>query len=152
IQVTPAGPFVTYNFGINLAPGTTTSPTFGMVNGTCIVPENPDHSVPSFYVVSMRTYKQGVHTFVKDGTPTTGTMVFDSTSWDQPGARNWNSTPFFPFTTGMLTYQCEYLNPNNRTIVDGDSPATDEMCMTVGYYFPAVGGTGHLCLDSGLAY
>jgi hypothetical protein len=147
IQVTPAGPFVTYNDQINIGPGTPALPTQGMVRGTCDF-RTIGGGPLKFYNISTHTHKQGVHTFVSDG----ATTVFDSTSWDHPGIRTWNAAPFFSFSTGALTYQCEYLNPNNRTITAGNSAATDEMCMVVGYYFPAPGGAGHLCWDEGMVY
>jgi hypothetical protein len=146
VQVTPAAPYVTYNLSIQLDPGTPVNPTPGMVNGICSIPKNADQSVPKFYVMSTHSHKQSVHTFVKDG----ATTVFDSTSWEHPGAMTWSTTPFFTFTSGALTYQCEYMNPNNRTIKTGDSAATDEMCMAIGYYFPAPSGVGHLCLNSSM--
>jgi hypothetical protein len=146
VQVTPAAPYVTYNLSIHLDPGSMQNPTPGMVNGNCPIPANADHTQPKFYVMSTHSHKQSVHTFVKDG----ATMVFDSTSWDHPGATAWNASPFFTFSSGKLSYQCEYMNPTNRTIITGDSAATDEMCMAIGYYFPAPGGIGHLCLNSSM--
>jgi hypothetical protein len=95
--------------------------------------------------MTTHSHKQSVHTFVKDG----ATTVFDSRNWDHPGAVTWSGEPFYTFTSGTLTYQCEYKNPNNYRIQTGDSAATAEMCMAVGYYFPAVGGKGHLCLTNG---
>jgi hypothetical protein len=138
VRVTPAAPFVTYNTMINLQPASA-----GMVNGNCTV--SPD---AKFYVMTTHTHKQGVHTFVKDG----ALKVFDSTDWEHPGEQPWNAPPFFSFTSGKLTYQCEYMNPTNRLILTGDSAATDEMCMAIGYFFPAVGGKGHLCIDSNMLY
>lgn len=142
-RVTAAAPFVTYNTKINLQPGSAVAPKPGMVNGSCTV--SPD---AKFYVMSTHTHKQSVHTFVKDGAAT----VFDSTSWEHPGEQTWNAPPFFSFASGKLTYQCEYMNPTNRLILTGDSAATDEMCMAIGYFFPAVGGKGHLCIDSNMLY
>jgi len=144
VQVTPAAPFVTFNTRIDLQPATSSlTPTTGMVNGNCNIASDA-----KFYVMSTHTHKQGVHTFVMDG----ATTVFDSTSWEHPGAKTWDTAPFYSFTSGKLTYQCEYLNPNNYGIRTGDSAVTDEMCMAIGYYFPAVGGTGHFCLNSSMVY
>ena len=143
VQVTPAAPFVTYNTTIDLSPGTSLSPSPGMVNGNCNVA-----AASKFYIMSTHTHKQGVHTFVKDGAAT----VFDSIDWEHPGEKTWPASPFFSFTSGKLTYQCEYMNTANRRIITGDSAATDEMCMAIGYYFPAPAGTGHFCLNSQLVY
>ncbi|TMQ05868.1 MAG: hypothetical protein E6J91_39495 [Deltaproteobacteria bacterium] len=148
-QVTPAGPFVTFYRGIDLAPGSPTIPTPGMVSGTCPVPnDTTTGKSPRFYVMTTHTHKQGVHSFIKDGPST----VFDTTSWEHPGAATWDAAPFYSFTSGTLFYQCEYSNPNNYRIQTGDSAATDEMCMAVGYYFPATDGKGHFCLNSLMVY
>jgi hypothetical protein len=149
VQITPAGPFVTFNTRIDLAPGSPASPTQGMVNGTCDMLTDPGTGKsPRFYVMTTHTHKQGIHSFVKDG----NTAIFDTTSWEHPGATTWSETPFYAFTSGKLFYQCEYLNPTNMRIVTGDSASTDEMCMAVGYYFPATDGTGHFCLNSLMVY
>lgn len=140
VQVTPAGPFVTLNTQIDLAPAVNSvTPSTGMVNGNCNVSNSA-----KFYVMTTYTHKQGVHTFIKDG----ATTVFDSVNWEHPGTRNWNSPPFYSFTSGKLTYQCEYVNPNGYRIQYGDDTTMDEMCMAIGYYFPDDTGTGHFCLNS----
>ena len=57
--------------------------------------------------------------------------------------------PFYTFTSGTLTYECTYTNNGdnaNSTIVSGPSAQTNEMCMGVGYFFPATGP--RFCLNS----
>jgi hypothetical protein len=153
VQITPAGPFVTFNRRIDLAPGSPANPTTGMVNGTCDMLNDSTGAPPKFYVMSTHTHKQGVHAFVNDGAVHDSTSaVFNTTNWEHPGTVNWDTPPFYTFTSGKLSYQCEYSNPNNYRIQTGDSAATDEMCMAVGYYFPATGGTGHFCLNSLMLY
>jgi hypothetical protein len=148
VQVTQAAPFVTYNTAINLAPGSKVTPKPGMVNGSCTV--SPD---AKFYVVSTHTHKQGVGTFIQDGAINpAGPKVFESTSWEHPGEKAWSTAPFYSFASGKLSYQCDYMNPNNYSIQDGDSADTEEMCMAIGYYFPATSSAGHLCLDSYMLY
>ena len=146
VQFTPAGPFVTFNRRIDLPPGSPANPTKGMVNGTCDIPTSG--GAPKFYVMTTHTHKQGIHSFVKDG----DAMVFETSSWEHPGARNWNTPPFYTFASGKITYQCEYVNPNTYRIQTGDSAATEEMCMAVGYYFPAADSKGHFCLNSLMVY
>jgi len=138
VQVTQAAPFFTLSTMINL-PAAAPNPTMGMVNGDCDVASDA-----KFFLMTTYTHKQGVHTFVKDG----ATTVFDSRNWELPGAQRWSTTPFFSFASGKLTYQCEYVNPNSYRIKYGDSVTTQEMCMAMGYYFPATDSTGHMCLDS----
>jgi len=140
VQVTQAAPFVTFNNKIDLLPAASAlSPTTGMVSGNCNIATDA-----KFSIVSTHTHKQGVHTFIKDG----ATTVFDNTSWDHPMPRTWTTAPFYSFTSGKLTYQCEYANPNGYRIQTGDNATTDEMCMAIGYYFPSAGGDGHFCLNS----
>ncbi|HEU4730334.1 MAG TPA: hypothetical protein VFT22_20695 [Kofleriaceae bacterium] len=139
IAVTPAGSFYTYNDKILVPSGSATAPTTGMVTGSCEVPASA-----KFYLLSTHTHKQGVHTTVADA----ATTVFDSTSWDHPGAASWPGSPFYTFTSGKLSYQCQYVNPNNYQIVSGDDPTSEETCMAVGYFFPSPGGLGKFCLDS----
>jgi hypothetical protein len=151
VQVIQAAPYVTYNYRILIQPGSPTAPTPGASGATCSVPLS-NGKPPKFFIMTTHTHKQGVHTYVKDG----DTMVFDSRSWEHPGATTWDTTPFYTFTSGSLTYHCDYLNPNAYSIMSGDSAATDEMCMAIGYYFPAVvpttGPTGHFCVDGGMVY
>jgi hypothetical protein len=146
VLTTPAGPFVTYNDHITIGPGTPANPTPGMISGTCDF--HTTAGPITFYAMTTHTHKQGVHAFVTDGPA----MVVDNTSWDHPRTRIWTAAPFFAFSTSALSYQCDYLNPNNRTIGTGSNPTTDEVCMVVGYYFPAPGGAGHLCWDDGMLY
>lgn len=150
VEVTPAAPFIALNLEIMVKPGSTTTPSTGMVNGTCSIPP-PDPSDPSgkplrFFGITTYTHKQGVHTFVKDG----ATTIFESTNWEHPGTTT--SPPFYSFQSNKLTYQCEYSNGNAYTIVTGDDVTMQEMCMAVGYFFPAPDGYGHFCVDSTMLY
>ncbi len=65
-------------------------------------------------------------------------MVFESTDWEHPGAKNFSAPTFYTFASNNLTYECTYNNPTNRTIRYGNNVTTDEMCMAIGYFFPAV--------------
>lgn len=146
VQVTPAAPFMTLNLEIMVKPGSTTTPTMGMVNGNCSIPPDPSGKPIQFFGITTYTHKQGVHTFVMDG----ANKVFDSTNWEHPGTTS--SPPFTTFQSGTLSYQCEYLNGNAYTIITGDDVTMQEMCMAIGYFFPAPDGTGHFCVDSSMLY
>jgi len=117
---TPAAAYVTYNTNINVPANST-----GMAQGTCTVPAGA-----KFFQLSTHAHKHATLTRVTDG----GSMVFESMEWEHPGARLWTAAPFFSFA-GPLTYRCEYNNTTNQPVREGDSAATDEMCMAVGYYF-----------------
>jgi hypothetical protein len=141
VQVTPAGSFYTYSTKIDLGPGSAAMPTKGTVTGSCDVAAGS-----KFYLVSAHTHKQGVHMFVKDDAAT----VFDTVSWEHPLPVTWASSPFYTFASGKLSWQCDYVNPNNYRIEFGDNAATAEICMAVGYFFPSPGGAGAFCLDSAM--
>jgi hypothetical protein len=135
--ITQAAPFVTYNTQISIPAGSAAAPSTASAGGTCNVPSDA-----KFYVMSTHLHKQGVHTQVTDG----AAMVFESNDWEHPGAHDWDASPFYTFASGKLTYKCDYSNPNPYAIHTGNSAATDEMCMAVGYFFP--GTTAKLCLNS----
>jgi len=145
IAVTLAAPYVTYDPGVHLDPAPTPAmPTADTVSGNCSV-----DPAAKFFSISVHTFKQATHTFVKDK----DTVVFDNVNWQTPRPASWNTTPFFSFASQKISYQCEYTNPNSYSISTGDRAATDEMCVTVGYYFPVEESPDHFsagqyCLNS----
>jgi copper type II ascorbate-dependent monooxygenase-like protein len=148
VQVTYAAPFVALSMGnmrVMVSPGSATSPAMGVVNGNCAIPSGEPLR---FFGITTYTHKQGVHTFVKDG----ATTVFDSSNWEHPGTTRWPAPPFYTFHGNALTYQCDYRNRNSYTIYTGDSTTAEEMCMAIGFFFPAAGGSGHFCVDSAMLY
>lgn len=148
VQVTPAAPFVTLNLDIKIGPGSATMPTTATVSGNCPMPLDAAGDPLKFFAVTTNTHKQGVYTAVMDGAKT----VFQSSDWQAPGSASWSTSPFYTFSSGALSYQCKYSNSNDYTIMTGDNAATDEMCMAIGYFFPAPDGKGHLCLNSAMAF
>ena len=128
-QYTPTAAYITYNANINIP-----KDTAGVEETeTCNVPQNV-----KFWTVSTHSHKQSVMTEIKDGQ----NMVFHSEgadAWEHPGAKTWDTTPFYTFASNKLTYTCRYDNvgPNTMPIEDGPSAQVDEMCMATGYMFPA---------------
>ena len=141
VQATAVAPFATYHTGINmLAAPSPAMPTTAMVNGNCDV-----EAGAKFFAISAHTNSRGVHTFIKDG----NTTVFDNVDWQNPEQTVWATTPFFSFSSGKLSYQCEYANPSGSRVETGDA-ANNEMCVAVGFYFPATDPSGHVCLNSAM--
>ena len=129
---TPAAAFVTYRAGFTIGGNAT-----GETGGSCAVPPGS-----KFFLMSTHVHKRGTLTRVTDGT----TMVFESTDWEHPGSQRWMAEPFFQFASNKLTYHCEYDNRGNPNPVrEGSSAATNEMCMAVGYFFPAT--TPKFCVN-----
>lgn len=147
VQVTLAAPFTTFNLNISIMPGSQAQPATGMVNGSCPVPLDPSGKPLRFFGMTSHTFKQGTRAFVMDGVD----MVLDTTNWEHPATSSWPVMPFYTFKSGTLFYQCEYSNPTDRTIRTGDNATQDELCMTIGYFFPAPAG-GHFCVNSGMVY
>lgn len=137
---TPAAAYVTYNTEINIPPGQTSS-----VQGSCSVPAGT-----KFFTLSTHAHKRATLTRITDGSE----MVFESTNWEHPGARKWDASPYYTFAQNQLTYRCEYDNRTGdtagMTVREGDSAATDEMCMAVGYYFidGATSARSRFCVNS----
>ncbi|MEZ4400777.1 MAG: hypothetical protein R3B06_12200 [Kofleriaceae bacterium] len=122
-QYTPAAAYITYNTQINIPPMSA-----GTAGGDCAVPAGA-----KFFTLSTHAHQRAVHTQVMDG----AAMVFQSDDWEHPGATDWRAAPNFTFASGRLTYRCDYQNDSAFAVRTGDSAATDEMCMAVGYFFPA---------------
>lgn len=122
VQYTPAAAYITYNQSISIPPNGTAS-----AQGTCAIPDGA-----TFFTLSTHAHRRATHTEVRDGS----TVVFSSDDWEHPGAVDWRAAPHYQFS-GDLTYHCDYQNDLDQTVTDGDSAATDEMCMAVGYFFPA---------------
>jgi hypothetical protein len=121
--------YITYNQAISIPPGATNF----KVTASCNLPTGV-----KFWTVSTHEHKQGIGAAINDGT----TQIFSTTDWEHPGAKNWMTTPFYTFTSPTLTWECTYNNTGSNaamTVVAGPSAATNEMCMAVGYFFPATG-------------
>lgn len=121
---TPAAAFISFHTGINIPAGEGQEAS---VEGTCTnVPDGAN-----FFTLSTHAHKRAVRTEVHDGT----TMIFESTDWEHPGETDWRETPYQ--FSGDLRYRCDYVNDRNQAVGTGDSADTDEMCMAVGYFYPA---------------
>ncbi len=132
---TPAAAYITYRAGFTIGAN-----SLGETGGSCEVPAGA-----RFFSLSTHTHRRGILTRVTDG----DAMVFESDNWEHPGAAAWAGDPFFAFGSNQLTYHCEYDNRGNTNPVsEGASAKTDEMCMAVGYFFPAT--APKICLNSAL--
>jgi hypothetical protein len=131
---TPAAAFVTYNSKIDIPAGVGMTAT---AQGACTV-----SPAQKFFTMSTHAHKQAVETIVRDG----ATTLVDSNDWEHPLVKTWSDAPFYSFTSGKLGYQCNYVNGGTAEIKAGPSAQTNEMCMAVGYNFPATKAT--LCLNS----
>jgi hypothetical protein len=136
--------YVAYQTQIDISPGAA-----GVkVPGACPVPDGA-----KFWMLSTHAHKQAVATEIRDGE----NRLFGSTNWEHPGERDFTAPATFQsFSNAMLAWQCTYDNNapppycnqggpqgscsnGNRSVAQGLSAVTDEMCVAFGYYFPATG-------------
>jgi hypothetical protein len=129
----PAASVVSSNDEINIPPfGTQT------VSTDC----TPGPEAKYFYLVT-HTHRRGtlatVARVLADGT--LGEELVRSTSWEAPQDGRWLSEPLLTFAPGeKLRISCSYRNDLPQVVTVGPSAAVNEMCMLIGYYFPATAG------------
>jgi hypothetical protein len=141
-QITRASTFVTYDSRINVPRASQGVAGTAMAAGKCTVPANL-----SFFSLSVHTFKQGTATQVLDG----ANAVYTGTGWAGLAPKLWNNAPFLSFTSGALSYQCNYSSMSTQAITSGDNEASNETCMAVGFYFsPSGNATGGYCLDGNI--
>jgi Copper type II ascorbate-dependent monooxygenase, C-terminal domain len=130
------GAYVTYNTQIDIPPGGTQT-----VSGDCDVPAGAQ-----FFTMSTHSHKRTVDAMATRGSAA-GEMLVHTTDWEHATITNWAAPAFLTFAAGeKLHYQCSYKNDSANPIKEGESAEKNEMCMAVGYYFPATNGS--FCLDS----
>lgn len=143
-DVTITQPYISYNGNLSIPP-----------HGMNVVQSESCPTPPAgikFWEMSTHAHKQAVDEHVSDGS----SMLVDSADWQHPSETIWTGPDFYTFTSNF-TYSCTYDNtlpctdPNapcnaNNTVVSGASAATNEMCMGVGWFFPATGP--HVCFNN----
>lgn len=136
VEYTPTAPYVTYNFDITIQPhalGTTAS-------ASCPAPPG------KIWQMTTHAHKQAIDTQVKDGTR----VMFESTDWQHPERALWDTAPFYTSQSGNVSWTCTYNNTGDnadKVVSQGPSAAINEMCMAVGYFFPAT--TTKMCGANG---
>jgi hypothetical protein len=136
-QYQKAGAFVTFNTMISIPPGGTQT-----VSGHCTVPQGVN-----FFLMSTHSHKRTI-TAEADHylNGQVGAPLVVTQDWEHATISKWYN-PFLVLAAGEeIYYRCNYQNDTNATITVGESAETNEMCMAVGYYFPATGNT--FCLNS----
>jgi hypothetical protein len=143
-----AGTMVSFNSTINVPPGTSTNPGVQTVSGTCTAPVGAQ-----FFTMSTHTHKHATAAwveFIHAGATTeivhTGTTTGypadqepgSGTDYEHPGVGLWTAPNFLTIQSGdSFAYHCSYANTGTTAVTVGETAASNEMCMAVGYYFPA---------------
>jgi hypothetical protein len=143
-----AAAMVSFNASINVPPETNGVPGTQTVSGTCSAPVGSN-----FFVMSTHTHKHAtaaVVDYIHNGqsteivhTGTTSTYPADQepgsgTDWEHPGVGEWNAPNFLTTVAGdTFKYSCTYSNTGTTAVTVGETAASNEMCMSIGYYYPA---------------
>jgi hypothetical protein len=143
-----AGSMISFNVQINVPAASASGPGTQTVNGTCNAPVGA-----KFFMMSTHTHKNATAAwveFVHNGqtseivhTGPTSTYPADQepmsgTDWEHPGVGWWSAPNYLTVGQGdSFNYHCSYKNTGSTAITVGETAAYNEMCMAVGYYFPA---------------
>jgi len=143
-----AGTMVSFNSQIDVPAATAAGPGTQTVNGTCQAPVGS-----KFFTMSTHTHKHAtaawvdyIHAgstteIVHTGTTTTYPADQEQGSgvdWEHPGVGLWTTPNFLTVQQGdSFTYHCSYSNTGTQAVTVGETAAYNEMCMAIGYYFPA---------------
>ncbi len=130
-----AGAMVSYNADIAVPPN-------GMqdVTGGCSPPVGS-----KFFAYTTHVHKHGgsvttgAYTDV-DYVPSGGQSlrVVHTTDWENPDVALWNPPSYLTINSGdRFKYDCHFVNTGPTEVTFGETAATGEMCMSIGYYFPA---------------
>jgi len=144
-----AAAMVSFNTQINVPKATASGPGKQTVGGTCTAPTGS-----KFFIMSTHSHKHATAVtvnYVHAGKATeivhtgaTSTYPTDQQSatgadWEHPGVGEWLSPNFLTTSAGdSFKYSCVFENQDTTTAVTvGETAASNEMCMSIGYYFPA---------------
>jgi hypothetical protein len=66
------------------------------------------------------------------------TNIVHTTDWENPGTHVWGAPDFLTVKAGdSFNYSCTYRNTLAQTLTFGETANSNEMCLAIGYYFPA---------------
>jgi hypothetical protein len=143
-----AGAIVAFNRSINVPAATASGPGTQTVNGQCTVTAGS-----KVFAMSTHTHKHAtaatvsfisggvareiVHTGADSSYPAEQ-VAGSGTDWEHPGMSLWNAPDFLTVNAGdSFTYSCTYRNDATTPVTVGETAASNEMCMAIGYYYPA---------------
>ena len=128
-----AGSMASFNTGINVPPmGTQT------VKGTCTPPAGSN-----FFLLTTHTHKFATSADITYNSGGQSMPLVHTTDWENPGTHTWQAPNFLTTKAGdTFTYSCSYQNPLNIPVTVGETAAKNEMCMAIGYFFPAPASGG----------
>jgi hypothetical protein len=122
-----------FNTTIDVPAATTAGPGTQTVQGTCTAPAGSH-----FFAIGTHTYSHATAADVSFESHGTTTSVVHSTDWQHPDVALWSSAPFLTLGAGeSLAYSCSYTNRGAAPVTVGATESGNDVCMMMGYYFPA---------------
>jgi hypothetical protein len=120
------------NAQINVAPMAT-----GTVRGSCSATAGS-----KFFLWTTHSHKFTTEDDVNLVRGGQTTNLVKTTDWENPGTKVWGPPDFLTVQAGdSFTYSCTYKNTLTRQLTFGETAAYNEMCLAIGYYFPAGGAS-----------
>jgi hypothetical protein len=122
-----------FNTGINVPAGSAAAPGKQTVNGSCSAPAGT-----KFFALTTHTHKHAVLAEINLVRGGQTTNIVHTTNWEAPDVGLWGAPNFLTIQSGdSLTYSCSYTNTTPSAVLVGETAASNEMCMAIGYYFPS---------------
>jgi hypothetical protein len=132
-----AGTMVSFNASIDVPPATAAGPGMQTVSGTCTAPVGSH-----FFALTSHTHKHATVTNVNYVSGGMTENVVHTTDWESPDVGLFYAPTFLTTKAGdTFTYSCAYTNTTSSPVLVGETAASNEMCMAIGYYFPAGNAT-----------
>jgi hypothetical protein len=110
-------------------------PAFGTqtVRGTCSAPAGSN-----FFLWTTHSHKWTTADDIDYVSGGQTTNLVHTTDYENPGTHIWTAPNFLTTKAGdVFNYSCSYKNNGPTTITFGETAAFNEMCLAIGYYFPA---------------
>jgi hypothetical protein len=129
-----AAAMVSFNSGIAVPPMGTQD-----VTGSCSPPAGS-----KFFAYTTHTHRHGgsVSTGAYTDVTYNGMPIVHSTDWENPDVGLWGPPNFLTINAGdTIGYDCHFVNTDSTLVTFGETAASNEMCMSIGYYFPAMAQT-----------
>ncbi len=128
-----AAAMFSFNTTIHVPAATAAGPGTQTVTGTCTAPVGSN-----FFVMTSHTHKFATLTKVNYNHNGQAYNIVNTTDWEHPDVGVWDAPNFLTVKQGdSFTYSCSYSNTTSAPVTVGDTAASNEMCMEIGYYFPA---------------
>jgi hypothetical protein len=128
-----AASLVSFNSSIDIPGATAAGAGTQTVKGTCTA-----NTGSNFFVMGTHTHGHATVADVNFVSGGQSTNIVHTTDWRNPDVAVWTAPQFLTLGAGdSLTYACSYSNSGMAAVTVGETQASNESCMAVGYYFPA---------------